>query len=56
MAEWGHLQITSPMVLSMGVAGMTFTGADVGGFFKNPDVQLLIRWYQVTNGKIEIQR
>lgn len=35
------------MILSIGVAGLTFTGADVGGFFTNPDPELLTRWYQV---------
>ncbi len=36
-----------PMILSMSVAGLPFVGADVGGFFKNPDPDLLVRWYQV---------
>jgi len=30
----------------MNVAGLPFVGADVGGFFGNPDAQLLVRWYQ----------
>jgi len=37
------------MILSVGVAGLTFAGADVGGFFGNPDVELLVRWYQVSS-------
>jgi alpha 1,3-glucosidase len=36
------------MCLSLSVAGISFCGADVGGFFKNPDPELFIRWYQVT--------
>ena len=28
------------------VSGVTFIGADVGGFFKNPDAELQTRWYQ----------
>ena len=36
-----------PMLLSISVAGLPFVGADVGGFFSNPDVDLLVRWYQV---------
>jgi len=28
------------------VGGITFAGADVGGFFKDPDATLLTRWYQ----------
>jgi alpha 1,3-glucosidase len=34
------------MLLSLGVAGLPFAGADVGGFFNNPDTELLERWYQ----------
>ena len=46
-ADWGHLRMSIPMLLSMGVAGLQFVGADIGGFFKNPDPELLVRWYQV---------
>ncbi len=35
------------MLLSVGVGGVAFCGADVGGFFKNPEEELLVRWYQV---------
>jgi alpha 1,3-glucosidase len=45
-AEWSHLKISIPMCLSFSVAGMSFVGADVGGFFKSPDAELMIRWYQ----------
>ena len=48
-AEWGHLKASLPMILSVGVAGLIFSGADVGGFFGNPDVELLVRWYQVSS-------
>lgn len=46
MAEWSHLKATIPMLLSLSIAGLPNVGADVGGFFKNPDGQLLTRWYQ----------
>ncbi|BES89296.1 neutral alpha-glucosidase AB [Nesidiocoris tenuis] len=46
MAEWSHLRISYPMCLSLAIAGMSFCGADVGGFFHNPDAELLVRWYQ----------
>lgn len=46
-AEWEHLRITFPMCLSLAVSGISFCGSDVGGFFKNPDAELLARWYQV---------
>lgn len=45
-AEWGHLQASVKMCLSESVAGMSFCGADVGGFFGNPDAELFERWYQ----------
>ena len=35
------------MILSIGLAGLPFAGADIGGFFGNPETELLIRWYQV---------
>ncbi|XP_074128536.1 neutral alpha-glucosidase AB isoform X2 [Sminthopsis crassicaudata] len=46
-AEWDHLKITIPMCLSLGLVGLSFCGADVGGFFKNPEPELLLRWYQM---------
>src|SRR5271154_3591880 len=56
-ASWEHLEIALPMLLSQGIAGMPFAGgitleirnlivADVGGFFGNPEPELLVRWYQ----------
>ena len=47
VAAWDHLKISIPMILSVSVAGLPFVGADVGGFFKDPDQELLTRWYQV---------
>jgi len=44
-AEWSHLAIASHMLLSMNVAGLSFVGADIGGFFNNPSEELLVRWY-----------
>jgi mannosyl-oligosaccharide alpha-1,3-glucosidase len=46
-AQWSHLKIATSMLLSLSVTGLGFVGADVGGFFSNPDSQLLVRWYQV---------
>jgi len=45
-AEWSHLKISVPMLLSLSVAGMSFSGADVGGFFGDPSKELYIRWQQ----------
>lgn len=46
-AEWGHMKASIPMCLSLAVSGISFCGADVGGFFGNPDGELFYRWYQV---------
>lgn len=45
-ADWGHLAASVKMCLSESVAGFSFCGADVGGFFGNPDAELFERWYQ----------
>uniref|UniRef100_A0A4W6DEC5 Glucosidase alpha, neutral C n=1 Tax=Lates calcarifer TaxID=8187 RepID=A0A4W6DEC5_LATCA len=46
VASWGYLKISIPMLLSLSVAGIVFCGADVGGFIRDPDPELLVRWYQ----------
>nr|XP_019953748.1 PREDICTED: neutral alpha-glucosidase C-like [Paralichthys olivaceus] len=46
VATWEYLKISIPMLLSLSVTGVGFCGADVGGFFKDPDPELLVRWYQ----------
>lgn len=48
-ANWEHLESSVPMCLSFSVAGMSFVGADVGGFFGNPDGELMVRWYQAAS-------
>ena len=40
-----------PMLLSLGLCGITFSGADVGGFlgkptYPDPDAELFTRWFQ----------
>lgn len=45
-AAWDHLEASIPMILSQGISGYPFAGADVGGFFGNPEKDLLTRWYQ----------
>ena len=45
-AGWDHLEASVPMCLSLSIAGMAHCGADVGGFFGNPDGSLFVRWYQ----------
>jgi alpha 1,3-glucosidase len=45
-ANWEHLAAGFPMIINNGIAGFPFAGADVGGFFGNPEKDLLTRWYQ----------
>ncbi|XP_046915674.2 glucosidase 2 subunit alpha isoform X2 [Dermatophagoides farinae] len=49
MSKWEHLKITIPMLLSHSIVGITFIGADIGGFFFNPESEeMMIRWYQAS--------
>ncbi|KAK8187127.1 glycosyl hydrolases family 31-domain-containing protein [Phyllosticta capitalensis] len=45
-ARWDHLAASIPMTLNQGISGFPFAGADIGGFFGNPERDLLTRWYQ----------
>lgn len=45
-ADWGHVEASVPMCLSFSVTGISFCGADVGGFFGHPDGEMFVRWYQ----------
>ena len=45
-AEWSHLEAAAPMLLSLNVGALSFVGADVGGFFGDPDAELMTRWMQ----------
>ena len=44
---WEHLELSLPMLLNMGLSGISFIGADIGGFSFNSDPELLVRWYQL---------
>lgn len=46
-SDWEHLWLQIPMLLSLGLSGVPFVGADVGGFSGRPTPELLVRWYQV---------
>src|SRR5260370_38739923 len=34
-ANWGHLALSIPMALNLGLSGQPFAGPDIGGFFRN---------------------
>lgn len=44
---WEHLALAIPMLLNMGLSGLPFSGADVGGFAFDADGLLLTRWTQM---------
>lgn len=47
VGTWEHMAIGIKMVLANGLGGFGFGGSDVGGFFGNPDPEMLVRWYAV---------
>ncbi len=46
-STWNHLRMTGPMLKSLGLAGFSFAGADVGGYAGTPSTELLTRWLEV---------
>ncbi|KAF7798843.1 hypothetical protein EIP86_010069 [Pleurotus ostreatoroseus] len=47
LGTWEHMAVGIKMVLANNIAGFSFSGSDVGGFFGNPDPEMLVRWYGV---------
>src|SRR5690606_13032887 len=43
---WEHLQLSLPMLMNLGLSGVPFAGADVGGFAHDTNGELLTRWVQ----------
>jgi len=41
---WEHMAASIPMLLNLGLSGVAFTGADVGGFQHNATAELFARW------------
>jgi len=46
-ATWNHLRLAMQMVLNLGLSGISFVGADVGGFNSTPSSDLLTRWVEL---------
>jgi alpha-glucosidase len=44
---WEHLEMSLPMLCNLGLSGVAFVGADVGGFAGNATAELFARWMQV---------
>ncbi|KAA1470514.1 alpha-glucosidase [Dentipellis sp. KUC8613] len=47
LGTWEHMAVGIKMVLANSIAGMSFAGSDVGGFFGDPEPEMLVRWYHV---------
>ena len=46
-STWEHLRVSIPMLMNLGLSGMSFCGTDVGGFGHDCNGELLSRWVQV---------
>ncbi len=46
-STWTSLQTSVPMLLNMGMSGLAFVGADVGGFAGGPGNKLFARWIEL---------
>ncbi|HYP53152.1 MAG TPA: glycoside hydrolase family 31 protein, partial [Pyrinomonadaceae bacterium] len=46
VASWDHLRLSIPMLTNLGVSGVPFVGADVGGFSGDATPELFARWMQ----------
>lgn len=46
-STWESLRLTLPMVLGLGLSGVAFTGADIGGFAGPASGELFTRWLQL---------
>lgn len=47
LSSWEHLRMSIPMLLNMGLSGIVFSGADIGGFRSHPTAELYTRWLQL---------
>ncbi|HWL94842.1 MAG TPA: glycoside hydrolase family 31 protein [Phycisphaerae bacterium] len=47
LSSWEHLRMSIAMLLNMGLSGMAFVGADIGGFRGHPSPELYTRWLQL---------
>ena len=43
---WDHLRLSMPMLNGMGLSGLSFVGADIGGIMPVPSPELYTRWMQ----------
>lgn len=48
-SSWAALRQTVATVLGLGLSGIPYTGADIGGFQGNPTPELYLRWFQYSS-------
>ena len=46
-ATWNHMRLSVPQLLNLGLSGIPFVGADIGGFNGSPTPELLTRWMEL---------
>jgi alpha-glucosidase len=46
-ATWNHLRLATQQLLNLGLSGIPFVGADIGGFNNSPPPDLLTRWIEI---------
>jgi alpha-glucosidase len=45
-SSWEHLRMSLPMLCNLGLSGIPFVGADIGGYFDDATPELFARWMQ----------
>ncbi|MFA6451781.1 MAG: glycoside hydrolase family 31 protein [bacterium] len=45
-SSWEHLRLSIPLLCGLGLSGVPFVGADIGGFHGNCSPELYARWIQ----------
>ena len=46
-ATWNHVRLATQQLLNLGISGISFVGADIGGFNGSPEPDLLTRWIEI---------
>ena len=46
-SKWEHILLALKMILNVGMSGVPFVGADIGGFWGDSDGELLVRFAQL---------
>jgi len=46
-SSWEAMALSVPMFETLGLSGVSFVGADIGGFIGRSDGEMLARWYEI---------